>query len=148
METSDDKCQCEGKVQGSHESPGENQVSDKWCKFTGFSIIMTLGTKVYIVSSHSTVSRISSSGWYLTTRGWPIIGSLPGFPEVKNHRILLNFARKLLYSSNSEESGVDCGKVHNIFLKVSSLITNVVKGTCSVNIYQRIDQKKESEINF
>ena len=30
-------------------------------------------------------------------------------------------SRKLLYSSNSEECGVDCGKVQNIFLKVSLL---------------------------
>ena len=29
VETTDHQCQCEGEVQGSHESPGENQVSDK-----------------------------------------------------------------------------------------------------------------------
>ena len=29
VETADIKCQCEGEIQGSHESPGENQVSDK-----------------------------------------------------------------------------------------------------------------------
>ena len=59
-----------------------NDVSllDSW-------LIMTLGRKVSIVFSPSTASRISSYGWSLITGGWPITGSLPGWPNKKK----LNF---------------------------------------------------------
>ena len=110
---------------------------------------MTSGTKVYIVSATAQPPGYLHMDDIQQQEAGLSQDPCQVCPEwKKSENFIFIFARKLLYSSNSEECGVDCGKVHNIFLKVSSLITSAVKGTSSLNIYERIDQKKESEINF